>query len=301
MSISGVSNIASPSSKMQSISGNNPSTVMPNEDVPPGVSSEPTQVSAMPLPPMHYVKQYSDDHVKRGLAPLPPTPLQPNESYSMFGHQFTAEDSIIASLESQGIRRLYSAKDVDRKKELRKLNQSILVNFLDLLDILIRSPDSPKRDEKIEDLNLLFIHMHHLTNEFRPHQARETLRVMLYVQKRKRIQVAEKFREHLDKVQETIQEALDALPDFSNLNTSSDNKLLIPMLSNVDKSSDVGQIEMTLTSKDSLPTNRPNILSSGVLSEDERNIAVNNLDSIVCKMIDESFADMDENMKTEDE
>lgn len=301
MSISGVSNIASPSSKMQSTSGNNPSTVMPNEDVPPGVSSEPTQVSAMPLPPMHYVKQYSDDHVKRGLAPLPPTPLQPNESYSMFGHQFTAEDSIIASLESQGIRRLYSAKDVDRKKELRKLNQSILVNFLDLLDILIRSPDSPKRDEKIEDLNLLFIHMHHLTNEFRPHQARETLRVMLYVQKRKRIQVAEKFREHLDKVQETIQEALDALPDFSNLNTSSDNKLLIPMLSNVDKSSDVGQIEMTLTSKDSLPTNRPNILSSGVLSEDERNIAVNNLDSIVCKMIDESFADMDENMKTEDE
>ena len=85
------------------------------------------------------------------------------------------------------------------------------------------------------------------------------------------------------------------------MNTSSDNKLLIPMLSNIDKSSDVGQIEMTLTSKDSIPSNRTNILSSGVLSEDERNIAVNNLDSIVCKMIDESFADMDENMKTEDE
>ena len=57
---------------------------------------------------------------------------------------------------------------------LFQLNQSILANFLDLLDILIRAPDSPKREEKIEDLNLLFIHMHHLTNEFRPHQARET-------------------------------------------------------------------------------------------------------------------------------
>ena len=44
MSIAGVSNIASPSSKMQSISSSNPSTVLPNEDVPPGVSSEPTQV-----------------------------------------------------------------------------------------------------------------------------------------------------------------------------------------------------------------------------------------------------------------
>ena len=75
----------------------------------------------MPLPPMHYVRQYSEDCLKRKLDPPPPAPLQANESYSMFGHQFTAEDSIIASLESQGIRRLYSAKDVDRKKELRKV------------------------------------------------------------------------------------------------------------------------------------------------------------------------------------
>ena len=55
--------------------------------------------------------------------------------------------------------------------------------------------------------------MHHLINEFRPHQARETLRVMLHVQKKKRLQLADKFQEHLDKVQETIQNALDALPD----------------------------------------------------------------------------------------
>ena len=118
----------------------------------------------------------------------------------MFGNPFSSEDTIIQSLESQGIRRLYPNKEVDRKKELHKLNQSILVNFLDLLDILIRAPESPKREEKIEDINLLFIHMHHLINEFRPHQARETLRVMLHVQKRKRIQVAEKFQLHLDKV-----------------------------------------------------------------------------------------------------
>ena len=79
----------------------------------------------MPLPPMHYVKQYSDDYIKRGLAPPPPVPLQANDSYSMFGNQFTAEDSIIASLDSQGIQRLYSTKDVDRKKELRKVNLNL--------------------------------------------------------------------------------------------------------------------------------------------------------------------------------
>ena len=70
----------------------------------------------------------------------------------------------------QGIKRLYSTKDIDRKKELRKLNHSILVNFLDLIDILIKCPESPRREEKVEDINLLFIHMHHLVNEFRPHQ-----------------------------------------------------------------------------------------------------------------------------------
>ena len=117
------------------------------------------------------------------------------------------------SLIYQGFKRLYSAKDIDRKKELRKLNHSVLVNFLDLIDILIKCPESPKRDEKIEDINLLFIHMHHLINEFRPHQARETLRVMLMVQRRKRTQFTSKFKEQLEKVESIIQEAIENLPE----------------------------------------------------------------------------------------
>ena len=156
-------------------------------------------MSAMPLPPEQYIKMYSDEHVAMGITPPPPPPIKDN--YSMFGQPFSADDSIIQSLESQGIRRLYPAtKDVDRKKELHKLNHSILVNFLDLIDLLIKAPESTKRDEKIDDINLLFIHMHHLINESRPHQARETLRVMLHVQKRKRLQVADKFQANLDKV-----------------------------------------------------------------------------------------------------
>ena len=93
------------------------------------------------------------------------------------------------------------------------MNHSVLVNFLDMIDILIKTPESPKRDEKIEDINLLFIHMHHLINEFRPHQARETLRVMLMVQKRKRTQFTGKFKEQLEKVESIIQEAIDNLPE----------------------------------------------------------------------------------------
>lgn len=170
-----------------------------------------TQVSSMPVPPLNYVKLYTDENIKAGRAPRPPPPIA--DTYSMFGVTINNDDAIIQSLESQGIKRLYSTKDIDRKKELRKLNHSILVNFLDLIDILIKCPESPRREEKVDDINLLFIHMHHLINEFRPHQARETLRVMLMVQRRKRTQFTQKFKEHLEKVEGIIQEAIESLPD----------------------------------------------------------------------------------------
>lgn len=140
----------------------------------------------------------------------------------MFGVTFHADDQIIRPLESQGLRRLYP-QNYDHKRELKKLNHSILVNFLDMLDILIKSPDSIKRTEKIEDLTLLFIHMHHLINEFRPHQARETLRVMMDVQKRQRLETAERFNKHLEKVQEMLRNCVESLPEDLSL----DSKLSI--------------------------------------------------------------------------
>lgn len=171
---------------------------------------EPQQVSALPPPPMQYIKEYTDENIRKGLAPKPPPPIR--DSYMMFGNQFQCDDLIIRPLESQGIERLHPVQ-FDHKRELKKLNMSILVNFLDLLDILIKSPGSLKRDEKLEDLKLLFVHMHHLINEYRPHQARETLRVMMEVQKRQRLETAERFQKHLERVVEMIQSCLASLPD----------------------------------------------------------------------------------------
>ncbi|XP_063301416.1 mediator of RNA polymerase II transcription subunit 7 [Pelobates fuscus] len=171
---------------------------------------EPQQVSALPLPPMQYIKEYTDENIRKGLAPKPPLPAK--ESYMMFGNQFLCDDLIIRPLESQSIERLHPLQ-FDHKKELRKLNMSILVNFLDLLEILIRSPGSIRREEKLEDMKLLFVHMHHLINEYRPHQARETLRVMMEVQKRQRLETAERFQKHLERVVEVIQNCLATLPD----------------------------------------------------------------------------------------
>lgn len=171
---------------------------------------ESVQVMSLPLPPAHYVNLYSDEHIRKNRAPLPPPPIQ--DTYTMFGNSFNNEDSIIRPLESQGFKRLYP-QHFDRKKELKKLNHSLLVNFLDLIDLLVNYPDSPRRTEKIEDLSLLFVHIHHLLNEFRPHQARETLRVMLEVQKRQRIETAQRFQKHLERVRDIVKSAFASLPE----------------------------------------------------------------------------------------
>ena len=137
----------------------------------------------------------------------------------MFGMTYQAEDQIIQPLESQGWRRLYP-QNYDHKRELRKLNHSVLFNFLELLDILIIAPDSMKRNEKLDDLSLLFIHMFHLINEYRPNQARETLRVMLERQHTQRLETAERFREQLLRVRTMLHSAAAALPDDSQLISS---------------------------------------------------------------------------------
>ncbi|KAG8230757.1 hypothetical protein J437_LFUL009817 [Ladona fulva] len=185
------------------------------------MASEPSQVSSLPLPPVQYINQYTDENIRRGRAPRPPPLI--HDTYSMFGNSFNADDTIIRPLESQGIKRLYPLH-FDRRRELRKLNHSLLVNFLDLLDLLVQCPESPRRGEKVEDLSLLFIHIHHLLNEFRPHQARETLRVMMELQKRQRTETALRFQKHLDKVMEILQQALQMLPDTADL----DSKLMVP-------------------------------------------------------------------------
>uniref|UniRef100_UPI00358F4C67 mediator of RNA polymerase II transcription subunit 7 n=1 Tax=Myxine glutinosa TaxID=7769 RepID=UPI00358F4C67 len=159
------------------------------------------QVSSLPLPPPQYYRQYTDEAIQRGTTPRPPAPVL--DRYQMFGSDFHCDDLIIRPLESQGISRLYPP-DVDRRQELKKLNVSILVNFLDLLEVLARNPANARREEKLEDLKLLFVHAHHLVNEFRPHQARETLRVLLEVQRRQRRDAAQRFKWQLERVREVL-------------------------------------------------------------------------------------------------
>jgi len=201
----------------------------------------------------------------------------------MFGVQFRADDQIIRPLECQNLTRLYP-QNYDHKRELKKLNYSILVNFLDLLDVLIRAPDSQRRLDKIDDLTLLFIHMHHLINEFRPHQARETLRVMLEKQKRERLETVEKFRKHLQCVQEMLQSCVRALPDACELDT----KLVIKL--DAESAEASGSAESAGSAKTTTPSR---VDKDGMDDSDEDSMVdpesireCETLDKMMCEIVD---------------
>ena len=85
------------------------------------------------------------------------------------------------------------------------------------------------------------------------------------------------------------------MPDLSNTDQQSDNKLLIPMIVDNDVSKGSSQVEMTLVNQHSLTNDsRVNMTKKTSMSEQERSSAIDNLDSIVCQMIDESIDQVDE-------
>ncbi|CAI4226156.1 unnamed protein product [Auanema sp. JU1783] len=158
-------------------------------------------------PPPEYAQCYTSDRVN-GITyppPLPPPAVQTD--FTVFGEEYRLNDEIIRSLPSQGIKQLYPLK-YDWKTEMKKLNTSALTAFLDLIEILIRSPDNPERIEKLNDIQTIFINMHHLINEYRPLQARDTLRLMQKLQLEELEKTITRFRKHLTAGREALQEEL---------------------------------------------------------------------------------------------
>ncbi|KAF9112216.1 Mediator of RNA polymerase II transcription subunit 7 [Mortierella sp. AM989] len=155
------------------------------------------QGAAFPAPP-YYFQRYTQENLNllekaRGdpenpeitkslealsfpiLALEPPPPVKKG-AYWMFGRAWPIQDSL-ATLEEQGIEQLYPKGSIDRVKELKKLNHSAVFNFLELVHTLSTSPS--EFATKVDQIRVIFINMHHILNEYRPHQARETLRLMM--------------------------------------------------------------------------------------------------------------------------
>jgi mediator of RNA polymerase II transcription subunit 7 len=137
----------------------------------------------------------------------------------------------LPSLEEQGIQQLYTppltptsnngnGKHTDRALILKRIAKSLLLNFLELVGIMSVNPEQvclssshpsfslycvkltgKQYQEKIQDLRTLFINFHHLLNEYRPHQARESLIQMMQNQLDRSRAETQGIREMKEKVE----------------------------------------------------------------------------------------------------
>ncbi|KAJ5253601.1 hypothetical protein N7505_009701 [Penicillium chrysogenum] len=141
----------------------------------------------------------------------------PKGPYSVFGELQTLSTTL-PSLQEQGIEQLYPeppAAGTEQDSEpspplnhayyLLKISKSLLLNFLEFTGILSVSPE--QFESKVEDLRNLFINAHHLLNLYRPHQARESLIMMMEEQ----LNHSREEMNQMDKVKAEVEAVLEQL------------------------------------------------------------------------------------------
>ncbi|KAI0193103.1 mediator complex, subunit Med7 [Astrocystis sublimbata] len=123
----------------------------------------------------------------RELRSLQPPPEPEDGEWRVFGDRYRLQDEL-PQLDDHEIRRLFpnpeerdqDGKHFDRATILKRLAKSLLLNFLELTGLLATEPEAA--EEKVTDIRDLFINFHHLINEYRPHQARESLIALMQSQ-----------------------------------------------------------------------------------------------------------------------
>jgi mediator of RNA polymerase II transcription subunit 7 len=95
---------------------------------------------------------------------------------------------------------------LERAFYLKKTIRSMLLNFLELIAILSRDPSQAQN--KIQDMTVLFLNAHHMINEYRPHQARETLILMMEEQVEKKLAEIKRIKD----LSEKMEALLETLP-----------------------------------------------------------------------------------------
>ncbi|ORY77789.1 MED7 protein-domain-containing protein [Protomyces lactucae-debilis] len=123
------------------------------------------------------------DEVRQALEP----PEVPTESYTVFGQTWHLQEKL-QTLKEAGVKQLYpeslDAGTGNPVPELQKLARSIFMTFLELVKGMSHDPESFPGG--LEHMRVLLLNMHHLINGYRPHQARETLALMMEQQIQRR-------------------------------------------------------------------------------------------------------------------
>ncbi|MCJ1245377.1 Mediator of RNA polymerase II transcription subunit 7 [Trapelia coarctata] len=104
----------------------------------------------------------------------PPSP-PPNGKYRSFGESL----SLSASLPPLPPETPSLYPSPPTSQHLVRLTRSLLLNFLELLHILATDPSATEYGPKWDDLRDLLRNAHRAVNEYRPHQAREALILLM--------------------------------------------------------------------------------------------------------------------------
>ncbi|GAA6007404.1 hypothetical protein JCM11491_004151 [Sporobolomyces phaffii] len=167
--------------------------------------------------------------------PFPASDLEPPNvewiveegSYSAFGETWPIEEHL-PTLQEMGLDEMYD-KSQDRKESLQTLLRALLITYTQLLNSLLTPPPSllhpprpapastsatengaqpsqpPNDPERLtEHIRLITINMHHLVNELRPVQARETLKLMMQFQIDRRREKTLAIKQRCDEVRSTL-------------------------------------------------------------------------------------------------
>lgn len=152
----------------------------------------PVMAAPFPTPPpfwKHFTKQNvarakqlrdnepidKDDNLRYLIPPEPPA----DGKYSSFGQTIDLH-APPASLESAGIEQLYPAHSdvhLNPQPQLISLMRSAVTTFISIPGTLSQNPEL--YEEGVADLQTIFYNIHDLINQYRPHQARESLLLLM--------------------------------------------------------------------------------------------------------------------------
>lgn len=181
-----------------------------------------SQVMAAPFPTpppfwKHFTKQNvarakqlrDDETADKELQYLIPPEPPSDGKFTSFGQAIDLNPPP-ATLESAGITQLYPAHpdvSLNPQPHLISLARSLLTTFLSLTGTLSQNPEL--YEETVTDLQTIIYNMHHLINLYRPHQARESLILLMEarVEKMKaEIQAIDESKEKVNKLLQGMQE-----------------------------------------------------------------------------------------------
>ena len=201
--------------------------------------TESNDVSALYPPPPPYMRFFTNENVTRAqdrpesqenevedslddqderpaqseLDFLVPPPMPKSHQYRAFGSVWQVKDEL-PDLETLGITRLYNTSGEDgaetttyqyKTQELRRLLKSLLLNYLELVGVLSVNPEL--YEPKMENIRTILTNIHHLLNEYRPHQSRESLIMLLEEQlEHKKAEI-----QHINDVCQEVQRKLDQI------------------------------------------------------------------------------------------